>query len=117
MPEFVLGYRQLLIFAHAGCELSRNIKLKGSHPLDISSIRLAEDFMRRIAVTESELAYPTDREFIDLIAIGQKLDWHIDSKLSIGISSQVGTWVAYRFVIAANTNFIKTAVFSCKSGC
>ena len=117
MPEFVLGYRQLLIFAHAGCELSRNIKLKGSHLLDISSIRLAEDFMRRIAVTESELAYPTDREFIDLIAIGQKLDWHIDSKLSIGISSQVGTWVTYRFVIAANTNFIKTAVFSCKSGC
>ena len=109
LPEFIRDYRQLLIFAHTGGELWRNIELEGEDPLDKTSIRLADDFMRRIGETDYEIAYPTDLFAIDLIAFGRQLGWHNDSKLSIGINAQFGTWFAYRFAIAANTNFFETA--------
>ena len=66
--------------------------------------------MQRIGETDYELAYPTNHDAIDLISIGRKLGWHNDSKLSIGINARFGTWFAYRFVIAANTNFVETAI-------
>jgi len=110
LPPYCWDYLQLLVFAHTGSELWRNIKMEGENPFDNTSVQLAEDFMRRLGEKDYKLVYPTDHEGVDLIKIGRRLGWHNDSKLSIGINSKFGTWFAYRFVIAANTSFSETVL-------
>ena len=108
-PE-ISAYRQLLVFAHTGGLMWRKLDTTDPDPLDSKSVKLAHDFMARIGVGDYNIVYPVDQFAIDLVSVGRHLGWHHDSRMAIGINRNYGTWFAYRFVIAASTEFAETTV-------
>lgn len=106
VPEIARKYRQLLVFAHGGPGFWRGLEDRsGIDPLDDASVRLARDFMARLGEPDYQVLYPTDHFSLDLLEVGRQLGWQGNSRMSIGIHPEYGTWFAYRVVIAADTDF------------
>ena len=110
VPAHAAGYRQLLVFAHGGNAFWRGLDhpLSAGDPLDEASTACARSFMQRMGVSDYEILYPKDHFSVNLLEVGRRLGWQGDSKMSIGIHPEFGTWFAYRMVIAANTTFEQT---------
>ena len=119
LPESAREYGQLLVFGHGGKKLWQSIDSHSdkANPIDDYSVACIMDFLARIDCDQYDILYPTNMFNVDLRLLGQRLGWHHDSPLGIGINKTYGTWFAYRVVVAANTNFEITKTHLSVSPC
>ena len=119
LPESALKYRQLLIFGHLGSVLWDALPrpIISANPFEEYSIQQVTDFLARHRCDDYQFLYPSNDLFVDLRGLGKRLGWQHVSKLGIGIHPVLGTWFAYRVVVAANTCFETTSPDATESPC
>lgn len=71
----------------------------GEHPVDTFSCQVVGEFMaRRFPGVVFHVLYPGPR-VVPLQALGERVGWHHESPLRIGINDTWGLWYAYRALI------------------
>lgn len=107
IPE-AAGYRQLILFGHAGRRLWECVQasgIGGEHPIDHYSIRTVEQwFAEHLPSQRYCFLYPGDAP-IGLQALGTLAGWHHPSPFRIGVNADWGSWFAYRAAVLADTDF------------
>lgn len=118
LSEDVSGYRQVLVIGSAGRGLWPEIDLNRSdNPVDDYAVETVQRLLQAIGCNDYRIIYPSDISVVDLRALGQMAGWHADSRLGIGINAEYGTWLAYRVVVASNTELPLSELKQSASAC
>lgn len=113
-------YRQVLLFAHGGQALWRQLQAAGpaaADPIDTYSRTVVQQILDgALQGKRYEMLYPGSVG-LDLQQWGALAGWHHSSPFWVGINRRFGSWFAYRALVLADSDFALTSAWGEPSPC